>query len=34
MKRIIPEYISINSVYQAIDKDKSKQELLVFGHTA
>lgn len=34
MMRIIPEYISNNSAYQAIDKDKSKKELLVLMHTA
>lgn len=34
MKRIIPEYISNNSVYQAIDKDKNDQELLVLRHTS
>jgi 16S rRNA (cytosine1402-N4)-methyltransferase len=34
MKRIIPEYISNNSVYQAIDKDKGDQELLVLRHTS
>jgi FlaA1/EpsC-like NDP-sugar epimerase len=34
MKRIIPEYISNNSVYQAIDRDKSEQELLQLRHTS
>lgn len=34
MKRIIPEYISNNSVYQAIDQDKNDQELLVLRHTS
>lgn len=29
MKRIIPEYISNNSIYQAIDKDKPEAEALV-----
>lgn len=34
MKRIIPEYISNNSIYQSIDKDKNDQELLVLRHTS